>query len=520
MSQPVVRSRSKSQLRRGVLGLVFLLIPAGWLLLPAASQTPADAQLVKGANFKQAYKYSSEFLKQFVYSNSVTANWIGSSDMFWYQFNTSKGKQWYRVNAREGTKEPLFDRVKLGAQLSELVRKPLDPQRLPLTQVSLSDEATKLWFAAEGMQFEYAMRTEKLTKTGKAAPPPTGPGGLDADQIQKIKDVLGEQRFSDFIERQERIASGDMGDLNSSLEEDFADLDMYLHDILPLWGKQQANDVIDDEPAQQKKGKGGQKDGGKGGGQKGGKGGAGGDAKLYSPDKKFYVFAMDNNLYFAEEGKDDEPLQLTTDSAEQYTFNVGGGKGGGGGGTGIGGAVKDQKDGEKDKGKKVRPNVTWAKDSKTFYATRVDTRGIQELFLINSLSNPRPTLSRYTYPMPGDEKIRKTEMFAFSTAKKKLNRIEAKWKDENYGDLHWGKAPNELRFIRSDRLHRNAEFCTVNLQTGECKCLILEGFENASLVTSPMRYLDESDEMIWWSAQQLGPFLPLRPLRQTQERHY
>jgi dipeptidyl aminopeptidase/acylaminoacyl peptidase len=65
--------------------------------------------------------------------------------------------------------------------------------------------------------------------------------------------------------------------------------------------------------------------------------------------------------------------------------------------------------------------------------------------------------------------------------------------------MHWGKATDELRFMRSDRMHRNADFCTLNMQTGECKCLIMEGFEAANLVTSPMRYLDESDEMIWWS---------------------
>jgi dipeptidyl-peptidase 4 len=39
----------------------------------------------------------------------------------------------------------------------------------------------------------------------------------------------------------------------------------------------------------------------------------------------------------------------------------------------------------------------------------------------------------------------------------------------------------------------------IHTQTGEPKCLILEGFENANLVTLPMRYVDESDEMMWWS---------------------
>ena len=205
-----------------------------------------------------------------------------------------------------------------------------------------------------------------------------------------------------------------------------------------------------------------------------------------------FVYALNHNLYLAEEGKEDEAIQLTKDSVQDFSFNAGLGGG-------LGAVISDQKAQDKTKDKKMRPAVTWSKDSKSFYATRSDTRGIKELFLINSLANPRPTLMRYHYPMPGDENIRKTELYVFSTAKKKLVRVEPKWKDETYGDLHWGKSSDELRLIRSDRMHRNSDFCTINVATGEGKCLILEGFENANLVTLPMRYLDESDEMIWWS---------------------
>ena len=65
--------------------LVLGVLAGGWVL-PAMAQTPAEAQIpVQGANFKQAYKYSSEFLRQFVYTGSVTPNWIGKTDSFWYQ---------------------------------------------------------------------------------------------------------------------------------------------------------------------------------------------------------------------------------------------------------------------------------------------------------------------------------------------------------------------------------------------------------------------------------------------------
>jgi dipeptidyl aminopeptidase/acylaminoacyl peptidase len=101
--------------------------------------------------------------------------------------------------------------------------------------------------------------------------------------------------------------------------------------------------------------------------------------------------------------------------------------------------------------------------------------------------------------MPGEPAVRKAELFVFNRETKKLTRIAPKWKDETYTNVHWGKGPNELRFIRHDRLRRHVEFCTANVATGETKCLLIDGFENANVVFQPPRYLEESDEMIWWS---------------------
>jgi dipeptidyl aminopeptidase/acylaminoacyl peptidase len=460
---------------RALLVLLALAALAGWSLPPARSQTPAEPTPLKGANFKQAYKYSPEFLRQFVHTTAVTPTWIGKTDSFWYQYNTSKGKHWYRVDPRAASKEPLFDRVRLGALLSEQVRKPLDPSQLPIARLSLSDDGTKLKFVTDNLLFEYDLKAEKLDKLGKAPAVPFGAGGLNAEQLDKLRQQIGDEKFKEFLQQQQKLEQGDKKGGESSWEEEFADLDLYVQEALAQFDQEAL--------AQQKKG---------GFGGKGGKGGLGGGPDVYAPDRKLYAYALNHDLYLAEEGKADEAVRLTKDSAVEYTFNAAVGFG-----AGIGTAVTDQKD--KDKDKKTRPAVTWSKDSKAFYATRTDVRGLKELFLVNNVANPRPTLMRYTYPMPGDENVRKTELFVFHLGARKLIHVEPKWKDETYSDLHWGKSSDELRFVRHDRLHRNAEFCTVNVQTGEAKCLILEGFENANLVTQAVRYLDESDEMIWWS---------------------
>ena len=39
----------------------------------------------------------------------------------------------------------------------------------------------------------------------------------------------------------------------------------------------------------------------------------------------------------------------------------------------------------------------------------------------------------------------------------------------------------------------------MNVCTGEIKCLLTEGFENANLEPQNVTYVDNTDEMIWWS---------------------
>jgi dipeptidyl-peptidase-4 len=193
---------------------------------------------------------------------------------------------------------------------------------------------------------------------------------------------------------------------------------------------------------------------------------------------------------------DGEAIQLTTDGVEDYSFAGGAGFGGGTTG-GTVGSTRSATPITPDR--KTRPNVTWSKDSKSFYVSRADSRGVQELWVINSLATPRPTLEKYRYAMPGEEKIRKSELHVFQRDSKKLLRIATKWKDESYSSFQWGKAADELRFVRRDRLLRHIEYCSASTTTGEAKCLIAEGFENAYLVPSSIRYLEDSDELIWWS---------------------
>lgn len=400
-------------------------------LLIGVVAVAAEPQPVSKANYDQAFKYSTEYLRQFVYSTSVTPGWIGKTDSFWYSYKTSQGTRYWKVNAKDAKKEPLFDANSLAAKLSEMQKKPIDAATLPITRVSVNDEGTKMKFVTDDLQFEFEFATNKLANLGKAPPAPANPfqgrggGGRGRELTEEQRRQFEERRREQEQQQDQQQQQQDQNQQNQTQ---------------PPAGPQATRDY-----------------------------------KNFSPDKKFYVFAMKYNLYLAEPDKEKDAIQITKDGIEDYSF---------------GGGNDD---------KKARPFVTWSTDSKMFYVTRTDQRGVKELYLVNSLADPRPTLEKYKYPMPGEEAVRKSELYVFDRASIKLHRVAPKWKDEAYSNIHWGKTPGELRFIRRDRLKRHIELCSMPTPTGAAKCLISEGFENAGVDMQPVRYLDDSDEMLWWS---------------------
>jgi dipeptidyl aminopeptidase/acylaminoacyl peptidase len=441
------------------------LLNLGVMILAAAAARPVAAgeemASVTQANYKQAFHFSPEFLRQFAYDVAVTPNWIGKTDTFWYEYRTSKGTSYWRVDCRQATKVPLFDAVKLATLLSQATQKPLDAAQLPLTRMTIDDEGAKIKFVVERTQYEYDLQGEKLSKLGPAPPMPTFPGGRG-----------GRGNFQQRFQQQ-----------------------------------QQQQQVQQQQNDQQLRGR----------GQRGMPPGAGGraqDYRAFSPDRKAYVFVRNSNLYLLDTSaktsravlvppwpadlagglaqawgmtrgatwlRESQATQLSTDGGEDYSF---------GRMATFGQSMDDQV---------TPPQVQWSADSKAFYATRVDARGIQDLYLVNAIALPRPTLEKYKYPMPGEEAARRMELFVCERASPRLIRVKPKWKDEVYSNIHWGKTADELRFVRRDRLVRHAELCSANVHTGETKCLLLEGYENADVSVQPVSYLEDSDEMIWWS---------------------
>jgi dipeptidyl aminopeptidase/acylaminoacyl peptidase len=410
------------------------------LLALVATLAPARADRADRAaprpNYRQALKYSAANLDPLTYSTSVSPGWIGKTDSFWYSYKTGKGTAFWLVDPANRTKKALFDREKLASQLAEVSRRPVDANQLALTRTRISDDGGKFAFVFAEMLYDYDLKAEKLTSKGKAPAQPRGPGGGFRG--------FGRRRVADAADEDEPQVK-DKGK-----------------------GKEKVNDKDKVDRTRRPPVDGGRQR----------------PTRVVSPDRKAVLFTKDNNLFLADVDKEKEAAQLTKDGGEDYSFMLAGGFG----------------QGRMRRGGGMQPPASpWSKDGKFFYATRSDGRGVKELFVIDSLASPRPTLEKYKYPMPGEDTIRKTELHVGSRAAKTLARVTPKWKDESYNGLEWEKEPGQLRFVRQDRLCRNLELCVMDAATGHCRVLISEGFENAPVVFQPPRHLEGSSEMIWWS---------------------
>ncbi|MEI3420298.1 MAG: DPP IV N-terminal domain-containing protein [Butyricimonas faecihominis] len=121
------------------------------------------------------------------------------------------------------------------------------------------------------------------------------------------------------------------------------------------------------------------------------------------------------------------------------------------------------------------PIAVWMKDSKKVYALRCDNRHVNELFLVDVMTDPRPTLKTYKYAMAGDQKLEKYELTVIDVETKEVKTIDINgWQDQYVDVLYTSKDGNKIYFERKTRAFDEQEVCVANLATGEVKVLIHE----------------------------------------------
>jgi dipeptidyl aminopeptidase/acylaminoacyl peptidase len=178
---------------------------------------------------------------------------------------------------------------------------------------------------------------------------------------------------------------------------------------------------------------------------------------------------------------------------------------------------KDSKYDKHQMGSRVPPiQIYWAKDSKKFAVVRRDERKVADLWVINSLSNPRPTLETYRYAMPGEINIAQPQIELFTVETKARLKVKAeRFKDEalqinaapvsaiarekDRTDPRWvSETSDKLYFTRSSRDLHKVDLCVADTATGDVKVLVEERL-NVYIETRPVSLINNGQEFVWWS---------------------
>ncbi|MDR1645778.1 MAG: S9 family peptidase [Tannerellaceae bacterium] len=224
-----------------------------------------------------------------------------------------------------------------------------------------------------------------------------------------------------------------------------------------------------------------------------------------SPDKRWVVFARDLNLYrisYADYLRlQANPLDslvketpLTTDGVEHFAF----------------GTPRNRLNTDSLYDHRRRSvQGCWSPDGRYFAATLADQRSLADLWVINSIAKPRPTLETYKYALPGEAHIPVAHLYLFDVGNNTRREIRA---DAFPGQTlslaseprHSPSDPaiwlgNGDRFLltRVSRDMKRVDICTYTLGADSIRAIIRERM-NTYIETRPLA-LTPGGDLIHWS---------------------
>jgi dipeptidyl-peptidase 4 len=221
-------------------------------------------------------------------------------------------------------------------------------------------------------------------------------------------------------------------------------------------------------------------------------GGPGAPARdhVLSPDGTRAAFVRDFNLWVREVATGRE-TQLTTDGAKDFAYAT------------------------NDAGweRSVTPVVLWSPDSKRIATFQHDSRGVGEMYYINTVVG-HPTLTTHKYPLPGDEKIFMIERVVIDVTEPRVVRLKMPPDahrssicdhvvcDDIWADVQWNPDGKEIAFLSTSRDHKREDLRLADTATGEIRSVLserVESFFESGQDHVNWRYLAGSKEVIWFS---------------------
>jgi dipeptidyl aminopeptidase/acylaminoacyl peptidase len=416
------------------------------------------------ANYQAAAKYSPNRVSKMVHSTRVDPHWLKNSQKFWYTYETSEGKEYYLVDPVKKTKSQLFNAAKMAAEISVLTGDPFDAKHLPIR---------KLKFIKDEKYIQFEIKSKLAEEEEKA----------EEEEAEKSKDENGEKQEDEKEKEKKAPKKKKMVPKVWHFEFNIA--------------KQTLRLVEDfEKPLEQK------------------------SWASVAPNQEYVIFSKNFNLYWmdaenykkAQKDKEDKDTtiiqhQITTDGIEHYSY----------GGYSWGETNVDK---EKNKDKRKSAWVAFSHDSKKFVIERTDDRKVKDLWVLNSVAEPRPTLETYKYHMAGEKEAPQSELLVFNMENKEdtitVTKIKGEaFKDQTYqvlyaprkknqrdDDIYFSKwlstSSEELYFYRTSRDLKRIDLCKANTSTGEVEILIEERM-NTSMETRNIKLINGGKEMIHWS---------------------
>lgn len=229
-----------------------------------------------------------------------------------------------------------------------------------------------------------------------------------------------------------------------------------------------------------------------------------------SPDGLTGVYMKNSNLFYmdtlnlrkaAEDPKDSTLVEhrITSDGYKDFCYGINNYSG----------------NTETDTTKRVFPSeLVWSPDSRHIAVMRWDMAPLKDFWVINSLTQPRPTLETYKYQMPG-EPGPKGHLYVFSTSdwtsrQVKINAFkdqdlimqpDVRTTDDQFDEFYssrWLGDNNGFYLTRMSRDLKRMDICYVGVDSDSTKTVISERM-NTYVESRQTRLLDGGRKLIHWS---------------------
>jgi len=390
------------------------------------------------ANYPLAARFSPKKLEKMIFSLAVDPHWLKQSNKFWYTYETSEGKQWNIVDPLKNEKKAMFNRDKLAAELTKIIKDPFDGQHLPVDSIKFIKDEN--WIRFEVKSSIEVNKEEELKKDAKP---------------EKIKKVF-----------------------------------YFEYNLVT----EQLNELVGFKKPKRKP-----------------------NWANISPDEKTVVFGRNYNLFYMDKANYEKALKneddstivehaITKDGEQNFSWHSESAYGGGG---------ETNVDVEKNKNKRKAVYAMWSEDGKHIAITKVDNRKVKELWVINSIADPRPTLETYKYWMPGEKEapvdhLMIVDMAAYTYKEinvslfkdqdiavwNKTNNVNSR--DDDHKPSIWLGTNDKLYLSRTSRDLKKIDQCVVDINTGAVKTLIEESLNTYVEIQKP-GIVKNTEELIEWS---------------------